>query len=245
MKKVDQYRQILNTLDKAEWEAYLMAESRLPGPRGNLELIYAFAEEADENFINQCLNYSPEIAPVNTPQGFLAACGTVGLGKLVASGRYDLLSKLQSLANDPRWRIRETVAMALQRWGKVNRTGLISEMQGWSQGTWLEQRAAAAALCEPALLQDKGEIGQVLGILDHITQNLSQAQDRRQEDFRTLRQGMGYCWSVAVAADPEQGKEKFSIWFKNPDPDIRWVIKENLKKNRLLRAIPEWADLHF
>ncbi len=36
MAKADQYREILRTLD--EWDAFLLKESGLPGPRGNLEL---------------------------------------------------------------------------------------------------------------------------------------------------------------------------------------------------------------
>jgi len=34
--------------------------------------------------------------------------------------------------------------------------GLLAEMVDWSQGPFLEQRAAAAALCEPALLRLDG-----------------------------------------------------------------------------------------
>ena len=42
--------------------------------------------------------------------------------------------------------------MALQRYGDVDMDGLITAMQAWSSGSALEQRAAAAALCEPRLL---------------------------------------------------------------------------------------------
>lgn len=36
MSKADDYRRKLQTLDS--WDAYLLQESGLPGPRGNLEL---------------------------------------------------------------------------------------------------------------------------------------------------------------------------------------------------------------
>lgn len=45
MTKVDDYREVLLNLD--EWTEYLLAESRLPGPRGNIELARAVAIEAD------------------------------------------------------------------------------------------------------------------------------------------------------------------------------------------------------
>jgi len=43
MSKRDQYREKLRTLE--DWDAYLMKESGLPGPRGNLEL----AQAADQD----------------------------------------------------------------------------------------------------------------------------------------------------------------------------------------------------
>ncbi len=30
-------------------------------------------------------------------------------------------------------------------------------------------------------------------------------------------------------------------WFKSKDPDIRWIMRENLKKNRLVRLDTEWV----
>ena len=44
MSKIEDYRRKLNTLD--DWRLYLLENSGLPGPRGNLELAAAFAELA-------------------------------------------------------------------------------------------------------------------------------------------------------------------------------------------------------
>jgi hypothetical protein len=41
---------------------------------------------------------------------------------------------LRTLAADPRWRIREGVAMALQRWGDADMDGLLAEMAVWATG---------------------------------------------------------------------------------------------------------------
>jgi len=57
-------------------------------------------------------------------------------------------------ANDPRWRVREGVAMALQRWGSENFDALAVKMTEWASGSLLERRTAGAALCEPALVTD-------------------------------------------------------------------------------------------
>lgn len=239
MTKIDTYRQTLRTL--TDWEPYLLAESGLPGPRGNLELAQAVADEGDEPLFWRLLAYDATTAPTNTPQEFLAFCGVVGLGRLLADGRTDLLPTLRTHANDPRWRTREGVAMALQRWGKVHMDALLAEMAAWSQGTPLEQRAAAAALCEPAQLHNPAHAAQTLHLLDAITASLAQSPDRRGEAFLALRKGLAYCWSVAVAAHPAAGKPLFERWLVATDRDVRWVMRQNLEKQRLVRMDPGWV----
>jgi hypothetical protein len=240
MSKVQQYRETLRTL--SEWDPYLLQESGLPGPRGNIELAQAVADEGDEPLFRHLLSFEPQQAPTNSPYEFLAFCGAVGLGKLLAEGNMRVLTDLRHCASDSRWRMREGVAMALQRWGEKDMGALLDEMERWSQGNPLEQRAAAAAVCEPRLLGQETHAKRVLHILDGITASLSQTEQRKSDEFRALRQGLGYCWSVAVAALPEQGKRAMERWLPSPDPDVRWIMKENLKKNRLLRMDPAWVQ---
>ncbi len=239
MSRSAHYRQVLRSL--VDWEPYLLAESGLPGPRGNIELAQAVADEGDEARFLRLLAFDAERAPVNTPQEFLAFCGAVGLGRLIAEGRRDLLPLLRRHANDPRWRMREAVAMALQRWGAIDMSGLLAEMAAWSCGSYLEQRAAAAALCEPALLRQPTIVARVLALLDAITAGVERAPERRGEDFRALRKGLAYCWSVAVAAQPEVGMPLMERWCASPDHDVRWIMRHNLGKQRLIRAAPDWA----
>ena len=239
MTKADRYLSVLRAL--ADWEPYLLAESGLPGPRGNLELAQAVADEGREEQFRRWLALGPEQAPVNSPHEFLTFCGVVGMGRLLAEGRRDVLATLRPLASDPRWRTREAVAMALQRWGDADMEGLLAEMAGWAKGGPLEQRAAAAALCEPRLLRDPGHAVAVLGILDEITGAIPHVSDRRSEAFKVLRQGLGYCWSVAVAACPDKGKPLMEKWCASADPDVRWIMRENLRKNRLARIDAEWV----
>jgi len=53
---------------------------------------------------------------------------------------------------------------------------------------------------------------------------------------RVLRQALGSCWSVAVAALPAEGFDRLERWAAGDDPDVRWVLRENLKKARLAKA---------
>ena len=239
MSKVDEYRRQLKSLDV--WDAYLLAESRLPGPRGNIELAQAVAEQGDEALFERLLSFDAGLAPANTPGEFLAFCGALGLGRLLAEGRLDMLERLRVCANDPRWRLREATAMALQRWGAVDMEALLDEMRVWAAGTPLEQRAAVAALCEPGLLRVAEHVECVLDILDAVTASLARAADRKGADIRALCKGLGYCWSVAVAAYPGAGKPRFERWLACGDHDVHWIMKENLKKKRLERIDPAWV----
>lgn len=239
MSKKDEYRAKLQAL--SDWDEYLLKESGLPGPRGNIELAQIAADEGNLDLFLRYIGYTAERAPANSPCEFLAFCGTVGLGRLLAEGDSSKLESLRVLASDPRWRIREAVAMALQRLGDANWEKLITAMRKWSQGTLLEQRAAAAALCEPRLLNKAKHATDTLDILDSITASIELIYNRRTEDFSALRKGLGYCWSVAVAALPDEGKKIMDRWLLTIDKDIKWIMRQNLKKNRLVRMDPKWV----
>lgn len=238
MNKTDAYRQALRR--EPDWDAYLRRESHLPGPRSNLELLQAAADEASLERCQHWLIFGPQAAPADPTDEFLACCGTVGLGRLAAEGGWEHLETLRWLANDPRWRVREAVAMALQRVGAIHMDRLLDEMEAWAGGTLLERRAAAAALAEPPLLTRPPQIERALRILDRITTALLAETNRRQEAFKTLRQGLAYCWSVVVVALPEAGLPLMEKWLQCDDPDVRWLMKENLKKNRMNRMDPAW-----
>ena len=107
---------------------YLVAQSNLPGRRANLELAQAFADSIASwapgkskelwALCAQMTGVSAEEAPVNDPREFQPFCGAVGIGALGATRpefREPALQTLHSLANDPRWRMREAVCFGLQR----------------------------------------------------------------------------------------------------------------------------------
>jgi hypothetical protein len=245
----------------AEWDAYLRAESRLPGPRANLELLEAVIAVGDRTRFAHLLALDAAFAdgaPPNTPDEFLTVCGVAGLGKLLAAGERAWLLDLRRYAADRRWRVREAVAIALQHWGDEDMAGLVAEMRAWSGGPWLEQRAVVAALAEPRLLRPAASPGAVAGavadpaaavlpLFDAITQALAAAPAaaRRDEGYQVLRQALGYGWSVLVAAHPAACRPRFEHWLGEAeaagDKDLRWMARENLKKNRLVKLDANWA----
>src|SRR5512145_2998394 len=111
MTKSEEYRAYLQHLEN--WDAYLLQESGLPGPRGNLELAQAVADEGNLALFQRYLAYDAESAPTNSPYEFLAFCGAVGLGRLLADhrdrdGRIDRghIETLRQCASDPPRRMR-------------------------------------------------------------------------------------------------------------------------------------------
>jgi hypothetical protein len=224
-----------------DWDIYLLKESGLPGPRGNLELAQAFAEIGDEGKIKKYLSIELDDAPTKPAKVFLTFCGVVGLGTLINQGKKEYLSRLRGFASDSRWRIREAVAMALQRVGDADIDSLLKEMCEWSKGNFLEKRAAAAALCEPRLLTSEKTAIVVLDVLDSVTSSIVGFGDTKDEAFEVLKKGLAYCWSVAVAAHPEKGKKLMEKWAGSQDKTVASIMKENLKKKRLVRMDKEWV----
>ncbi len=240
MGKANAYRETLKTLE--HWDEFLLRESGLPGRRANLELAQAVADEGDEELFARYLSFGSGEAPTNSPHEFLAFCGVVGLGRILAEGKMELFGRLRPYSADPRWRIREAVAMALQRLGKEDMDALLQAMARWSQGNLLEKRAAAAALCEPSQLGETTHAETTLQILDQITASIQHVENRKSDEFKALRKGLGYCWSVAVVAAPEKGKRVIEKWFASEDKDVIWIMKQNLRKKRLVRMDAEWVE---
>ncbi len=220
--RVQAYREDLRKLKN--WNAYLAKHSGLPGPRANLELVAAVAEEGDADVLWKLSASEDE---------YLALCGTAGLGRIALLEPETVMSWLRKQASDPRWRVREGVAMALQRIGRDDMPMLLAAMRQWMDGDPFVQRAVVAGLCEPPILKDNGEVVQVLEILDHVTESVASSTERRGEGFRVLRQALGYGWSVAAAAAPDNAVPYLGKWLRSSDKDVAWIMQSNLGKSRM------------
>jgi hypothetical protein len=144
--------------------------------------------------------------------------------------------RLRAYASDDRWRVREGVAMALQRLGDADLPRLLRLVHDWvGDRDPLVQRAAAAGMCEPRLLVAPEAAATAVEVCRRATEALAAVPPDRRRDagVRVLRQGLGYCWSVAVAADPAPGLAAFAELERSDDPDVAWVARENRRKRRM------------
>jgi hypothetical protein len=232
MARRDDYRATLRSLQHNNWPAYLRTQSGLPGPRANLELVQAVADVGDDGDFEYL---------IATDDEYLVLCGAVGLGRvLLEKPRRSVEQRLRALATDPRWRVREGVAMALQRVGDADIDRLASLARSWAlDAQVLVQRAAIAGICEPRLLRTPESAVAAIDVCETVTEGLAASPrgERGRADVRSLRQALGYCWSVAVAAHPAAGLPRFNALTSSDDQDVRWIVKENEKKARLAKLL--------
>jgi hypothetical protein len=225
----------LRGLPADELAPYLTERSGLPGPRANLKLADAFAAIANRATILLFAEADDE---------YLRFCGTEAIGRLVVE-EPDCASfsdLIRQRAGDDLWRVREGAARALQIVGDLDRSGLRTIVAEWvGDPNPYVRRAAVAAICEPRLLTDPSTRRAAIQACGRASESITMlpANERKAPGVRNLRQALGYCWSVAVAADPNEGMPAFERLQVVDDPDIRWIVSSNFKKSRLRRYLDE------
>ena len=231
---------------------YVISNSNLPGRRANLELADAFpdalgkiAQKESQKCWALCmkmLELTAEEAPVNTPEEFVPFCGAVGIGSIGSTqpAFYDqAIVALRGLAKDSRWRMREAVRMGFQKLAQTRAHDTLTAMGSWiGEGDWLEMRAIAATVADPSLLENEEMAIWALSLHRKILGQVLETQDRKSEEFKTMRKALGYTLSVVVRALPREGFEFMAQLIDTQDDDVKWILKENLKKKRLERNFP-------
>lgn len=227
---------------EAEWLPFLQKESRLPGPRANLELLTQFVEECTQASADLCLaTLKDQVAP-DTPMEFVAMCGVAALGKMLSQGLSSYAPTLRSAASHPSARVREGVVLALQTLGRADKTALLELVSSWDKATAYEKRAQAAALCTPDLLKDSSFALQALAMLDDMLVDVGRSRNNKGDDYKALKKTLNYCLCEVVVALPEEGKAAFEEWTQSPGLEVRAILNENLKLGRLRKPFPDWVD---
>jgi hypothetical protein len=204
-------------------------------------------EDWQWDFLVQMAHTSPSKAPTNTPREYLPVCALMALGALYGTGlprprRRAALSALKEAASDPRWRVREGVAMGLQLIGEKDAAGLREIVSAWLPGaSLLEQRAIVAGLAHPPLLGEEQFALFCIETCRTIVASLSRVDEKTRKDdsFRVLRQALGYAVSVFAHSLPAEGFAFLRKIAALQDNDVAWVVRENLKKKRLTEPFPE------
>jgi hypothetical protein len=230
----------------------LLAGSGLPGPRLNLRLVGAFGRavatlvippepvpvDALERLLDGWASLSEDEAPGDQPAVILPCAAVRAYGDVgVARPDWwdDETTKLHGAACDPRWRVREVVAQALQLllaadWPRT--AGLLSTWA--SDHDPLVVRAAAAAVAEPPLLKAAPDRAGSADAIQRLAVTSYQAlppEARRTPAGKALRQALAYTISVTTAATKDL--TLLNTLAASDDPDLLWIAHQNLKKSRL------------
>ncbi|MWV42140.1 hypothetical protein GRF59_00720 [Paenibacillus sp. HJL G12] len=234
-------------------EKVLMQESNLPGPRANLGLAEAFADQFKSlpmpeeawNLLNRWLAIDEVEAGDNDPKMFLPFCAIQALGACYSavdlSRQKNIITCIREAMNDRRWRMREGAAMAMQHIGERDFNVLRSYIEEtFEQATMMERRAFLAALAHPPLLGDEKSARFALVTSDRIMEDLSAERvPGTQEDYRVLSKGLEYAISLFVEKLPVEGFAMLEKYAAREDQRIRRIVKSNLGKARIAKKYPD------
>jgi hypothetical protein len=239
-------------LDETRLADFLLRESKLPGPRANLELASDFALAASERTDGRELlplfaRWLGGERPDHPAAEYLPFCALYGLGGLYlgasSSDRAAIVELLRASANSESWRLREAVTLALQFVGVREAEEMMQILRLWLEdSTIYDLRAVICTLAHPPILTVHSELAdECFLIADRIVTNIGSPNPnpRRQERLKVLEKGMGFALSVLVAAFPEVGFEFMRRWAGVRDDKISRVLRANLKKDRLANRYPE------
>lgn len=245
---------LTNGDDRALRDA-LMSGSGLPGPRLDLGLVASFAGAVGviaarpdppvdelERLLDGWRALSETEAPGDQPAAILPCAAVASYGEVAVvrpEWRDDEVRKLRAAASDSRWRVREVVAQSLQRLLEADWAETSSLLLSWAaEAEPLVARAAAAAVAEPSLVRDPDRARTAADIQTAAANSYRAlpADHRRTDGGKALRQALGFTISVPTAVTGD-----FTLLDSlaaTDDRDLRWIVRQNLRKARLRR----WAD---
>jgi len=250
----------------------LLTHSGLPGPRANLELAAALADAVGARptqrvpwtLLWRWARLDPAQAPTQHRGEYLpfVALQALGAAFLGASPREraELDEALARAASDPRWRLREAVAMTLQRIGLGELGAMQAMLERWLEPRHpLRHRAIVAALAHPPLLAEPAVASWALGLADRVVaefaaelprgsseEGTALGRQRRRvalsDDEGALGRALEYAPSVLVAAAPAEGFALLRRWASHPSLVVKRVVATNLRKARLARSFADECE---
>ena len=244
--------------DPGPLAVFLRAHSNLPGPRGNLELAWQFADDDGRPRRRGCRGAAwrvasglaavgPQEAPTGDPGEFVAFCGTLGGGGLrgragpEAGGLGDRARgrRRTSAGASGRRRPRPSsgpcppIPGGSGRAGRVGRRRVVApRVAPWPPAWPIRHCCGTRRWPRPALRLHEG-------LLARFTWPPGTG---RTTGTRCFARASGTPLSVVVAAAPVPGFALLRRLAAIPDRDLGWVLRSNLGKGRLARAHPREVE---
>ncbi|MCU0690686.1 MAG: hypothetical protein MUF54_04730 [Polyangiaceae bacterium] len=233
---LEQGLQLAAAGDMEPLATWLARRGGLPGPRANVRLARAVAEELVQAGAPlrpvraQMLAKDASVAPETTAEVFLPMVGVLALGveasrASAAAERTQLVQQLHRHAEDPRRHVRHAVVLALQTVLLAHPEQGVEELAAWTDG-YLHAEAALLALCQAEVLARLRSPKGVLGRLREAFSLASEANraHQRSHGFRSLLRTLPTSIAIAGKRFPADVTQWLTMCATEQAPHMREVV---------------------
>ncbi len=228
----------------------LELQSGLPGPRANMPLAVAFAQECAakgpsvDELAYRMANLPPDEARGASGKEFLSVCGVLAVTARATSAkdraaRDRALALLEEKADDVRFRVRDAVALGLAMLGHQMKGELATRVEPWMD-RYFHAAAVIRALAEPSWLETFGhdEYDAPINLL-HLAFVLAHEAPRsafRYPGHKALVEALGSAPRAVARRFSQQMFDRFAIWAEKVKvPELRDVILQGIADPQMKR----------
>jgi hypothetical protein len=222
--------------------AFLITNSGLPGPRGNLALaaeasrLIARHWAAKGGFLRDLI-----VGWSTSGDEYLMFVAHSAIGHVLSSnpGEEDWAIPILYEANfSPLWRAREGVTFALEALLEDKADFALRLIDSWcSSRDPVVIRNSIVALAHPTQLRRNRTQLDALEWYNGVGMEIVAEEVQPEDDTKMLAKSLGFTLSVAAEAD-EAYLDEFDGWIGSPVKAWRPIIRENLNKVRIKKKYP-------
>jgi hypothetical protein len=240
----------------AELYRRLELGSGLPGPRINTTLAIAFSQDCarlgarGDALAYRMATLPPDEARGASPKEFLSVCGVLAVATRAAGSkegavRDKALALLEDKADDPRFRVRDAVPLALATLGAKMGSELAERLASWMD-RYFHAAAVLRALSDPAWLDTfrVQEHALAIGLLDQafVLAHDAPRSAERYPGHKALVEVLGTAPRALVKRFGVPVFDQLALWAEGVKvPELRGAILANLEDAQLRK--PFGAEL--
>ncbi|HVJ95178.1 MAG TPA: hypothetical protein VM580_35615 [Labilithrix sp.] len=229
----------------------LELSSGLPGPRVNTTLAVAFAHECArfgpkaDALAYKMANLPPDEARGASGKEFLSMCGVLAVGARAVTAKEDTVREealvlLEDKADDPRFRVRDAVPLALAMIGQTMKGDLAGRVESWMD-RFFQAAAVIRALSEPMWLETfaHDDAARPIRLLDAA---FVLAQEAPRSAFRypghkALVEALGSAPKAVARRFGQQMFEQYAVWAERVKvPELREAILANIADSQMKKS---------
>jgi hypothetical protein len=219
--------------------------SGLPGTRANMGLANAFASDLAargkkaDALAFKMATLAPDVAPGASEREFLPVCGVLAVGARAAADksiRQQALAVLHDAAEDPRFRVRDAVPLALARIGEKMGDDLTYDLETWMNG-YFQAAAVLLALEHREFLSTlKVQYGVINRLHDAFALACNAPRSAaRYPGFKALMEALGHAPAAISMVFGIYVVDRLVMWSEVQIPEMREIIRQNMRDKRLQR----------